>query len=147
MSYSCQYQNEIQSALWSRASVTMLTGIITENGKTKSLLICSDIKGKDKTTVFACIMYIYDYTIKPYLLLKETEVVFLSAEYIRNMVDIITPWEDIERVPGISRMHIIECSEGKVSIWENATFKDTMVAKSPYDKSIPTKFVKWCWVD
>ena len=65
------------------------------------------------------------------ILLKETEVVFLSAEYIRNMVDIIKPWEDIEKVPGISRMHIIECSEGKVSMWENAKFKDTTVAKSP----------------
>ena len=63
--YSCKYQNEVQSALCSRANVTLLTATITQNGQTKSFLICSDVKDKDKNTVFACILYIYDCIIKP----------------------------------------------------------------------------------
>ena len=74
MSYSCQYQSEIQSALWVRANVTMCTALITKSGKTKSLLACSDIKEKDKNTEFTCIMYIYSYILKPSL---------NTAEYIK----------------------------------------------------------------
>jgi len=52
MSYSCEYQNEVQSALWSRANVTLLTATITENGQTRSLLICSDVKRRTRTLSF-----------------------------------------------------------------------------------------------
>lgn len=53
MAYSCEYQNEIQSALWSRQSVQLFTAARFENGKcTKTYLICSDTKDKNKDTVF-----------------------------------------------------------------------------------------------
>ena len=48
-------------------------------------------------------------------------------------MDVIKPWQDVEKVPGIPRMHIIECHEGKVSIWDNAIFKEIKVAKSLED--------------
>ena len=43
------------------------------------------------------------------------------------------------KIPGISRMHIIDCSEGKVYRLENAKLETLTVAKSPEDKSSPTK--------
>ena len=237
MSYSCEYQNEVQSALWSRANVTLLTATITKNGQTRSLLICSDVKEKDKNTVFACILYIYDCIIKPSLndveedviwtdgpssefknkymvhllrilsekfnkkfswkyfatshgkgavdgiggnakslvrkkvmskandvivqsaedfanvcgkMMKETKVVFLSAESIKNMVDLIQPWGSVERVPGISKMHIVECSDGIVSMWKNVQYKETGIAESEeYDgrsQAVSATFEVGDWV-
>lgn len=56
MVYSCEYQNEIQSALWSHRSVQLFTAARFKDGKcTKTYLICSDTKDKNKDTVFVFI--------------------------------------------------------------------------------------------
>ncbi|GBM13664.1 hypothetical protein AVEN_148187-1 [Araneus ventricosus] len=57
MSYSCEWQNEIQSALWSRENVTLFTSALFENNqKTHCYLIVSDTKDKSKLSVSAFIL-------------------------------------------------------------------------------------------
>ena len=46
--YAMAYQNEIQSALWSRESFNLFTCAIFHQSITKTLLICTNFKGKDK---------------------------------------------------------------------------------------------------
>ena len=58
MAYSCEYQNEIQSALWSRASVNLFTVAIFNKGHCKSYLICTDSVDKGKNTVFTFLSYL-----------------------------------------------------------------------------------------
>ena len=54
MSYSCEYQNEIQSAIWSHESVMLFTAAMTYKAECKTFLILSDSrdKGKDTPAVF-----------------------------------------------------------------------------------------------
>lgn len=60
MAYSCEYQNKVQSALWSRASVQLFTAAGFFNGKCSSFIICSDAKDKGKDTVCALILTLYE---------------------------------------------------------------------------------------
>lgn len=60
MAYSCEYQNEIQSALWARDSVTLFTGAVFCAGTCKTFLICSDTKDKGKNTVYVFLMHLFD---------------------------------------------------------------------------------------
>lgn len=48
MAYQCEYQNEVQSALWSRQSVNLLIVAVFYEGETKSIVICSDTKKRTK---------------------------------------------------------------------------------------------------
>ncbi len=52
MNYSCECQTEIQSALWSRASVTLFTAAAITKDSGQSFLICSDTKDKDTIAAF-----------------------------------------------------------------------------------------------
>lgn len=63
-SFSCEYQNEIQSALWSRTSVLLFTAAVFYKGECKTYLICSDCQSKDKNTVFVFIDFLYDEIIR-----------------------------------------------------------------------------------
>lgn len=71
MNYSCEWQAEIQSALWSRQSVTLFTAAVFEKQKTKCYLIVSDTKDKSKQTVSAFITKLIEHiefeSIKPKL--------------------------------------------------------------------------------
>lgn len=60
MAYQCEYQNEVQSALWSRQSVNLLTVAVFYKGETKSIVICSDTKEKDKNAIFAFLLHVFD---------------------------------------------------------------------------------------
>jgi hypothetical protein len=60
MNYSCEYQSEIQSALWSRASVTLFTAAAITKDSCQSYLICSDTREKDKDTVAAFLFALYE---------------------------------------------------------------------------------------
>jgi hypothetical protein len=60
MAYSCEYQDVIQSALWSCASVTLFTAAVFYKETTKTYLICSNIKDKGKNTVYTCINCLYE---------------------------------------------------------------------------------------
>lgn len=52
MCYSCEYQNEIQSALWSRQSVNLLTvAVFVKGGGCKSYLVVTNSQDKGKDTV------------------------------------------------------------------------------------------------
>ena len=57
MSYSCEYQNEVQSALWSRESVMLFTAAIFQNGSCESHVIVSNSNDKGKDSVFAFVNY------------------------------------------------------------------------------------------
>lgn len=59
MNYSCSYQDEVQSALWSRKSITLFTAAVFANGKCDTYLICSDTSEKEKNTVKAFIEKMY----------------------------------------------------------------------------------------
>ena len=55
MAYSCEYQSEVQSALWSRQSVNLFTAALYhKNEKCRSYLVVTDSqdKGKDSAYVF-----------------------------------------------------------------------------------------------
>lgn len=67
MSFGCEYQNEIQSALWSRTSVLLFTAASFYKGKCQTYLICSDSSSKDKDTVLVFLNVLFD------LLNKENE--------------------------------------------------------------------------
>ena len=61
MSYSCEYQAEIQSALWSRASVTLFTAAVFHKDTTKTYLICSNTNDKGKDTVYTFVNRLYEH--------------------------------------------------------------------------------------
>lgn len=61
MNFSAEGQEEIQSALWSRASVVLFTVAIQCNQEVQLLLIVSDFKAKDKNAVFAYLDFIFTY--------------------------------------------------------------------------------------
>ena len=66
MNYACEYQNEVQSALWSRESVMLFTAAVILNGQVDTYIICSDSNDKGKHTVLAFIdsdLGYYIYTI------------------------------------------------------------------------------------
>ena len=65
MNFSCEYQNEVQSALWSRGSVTLFTAAAMHKGNCQTYLICSDTKDKEKNTVAAFVNYLYDKELAP----------------------------------------------------------------------------------
>ena len=60
MNYSCEYQVEVQSALWSRASVTLFTAAAITKDSCQCFLVCSDTKDKDKDTVAAFLFSLYE---------------------------------------------------------------------------------------
>ena len=52
MAYSCEYQDEVQSALWSRASINLFTAIFHHGTlQPQPYLIVTDSKSKDKDAV------------------------------------------------------------------------------------------------
>ena len=57
MNYSCEYQTEIQSALWSRASITLFTAAAITKDSCQSFLICSGTKDKDTVAAFLFALY------------------------------------------------------------------------------------------
>ena len=60
MAYQCQQQREIQSALWSRGSVNLFTCAVYFAKQTKTFLICSNYKGKDKFSNGVFLEHIYE---------------------------------------------------------------------------------------
>lgn len=60
MSYSCEYQNEIQSALWSRNTVLLFTAATFFRGECQTYLICSDTPEKGKNTIYAFVNALYE---------------------------------------------------------------------------------------
>jgi len=48
MNYSCEYQDELQSAFWSQASVTFFTAAIMHDETCQMFLVWSDTKVKPK---------------------------------------------------------------------------------------------------
>ena len=59
MAYQCEYQDEVQSAMWTRGSVNLFTCAVTHSGSTNTLLICTDYKSKDKFSNGTFIEYLY----------------------------------------------------------------------------------------
>ena len=57
MNYSCEYQVEVQSALWSRASVTLFTAAAINKNSCQCFLVCSDTKDKDTVAAFLFSLY------------------------------------------------------------------------------------------
>lgn len=60
MNYSCEYQNEIQSALWTRGSVCLFTAASIHNDECQTFAICSDTSTKDKNTIACFIKHLYE---------------------------------------------------------------------------------------
>ena len=60
MAYQCQQHSEIQSALWTRASVNIFTCAVYHNDQTKTFLICTNYKGKDKFSNGTFLEYFYE---------------------------------------------------------------------------------------
>ena len=60
MSYSCEYHNEVQGALWSRESVMLVTAVMTYKSQCQTYLIVSDSREKGKDTVAVFIDFLYE---------------------------------------------------------------------------------------
>ena len=60
MAYKCMYQDEVQSALWSRGDVNLLQLYPFPNHKVKTYLISADFKHKDKNSILVFVEYIYE---------------------------------------------------------------------------------------
>ena len=60
MSYSCEYQDEIQCALWSRKSVSLFTGALFHGDKCQTYVISSDCSDKGKDSVITYLFKLYD---------------------------------------------------------------------------------------
>ena len=60
MSYSCECQDEVQSALWSRESVMLFTAAMTYKSHCQIYLIVSDSRDKQKDTVTVFIDFLYE---------------------------------------------------------------------------------------
>lgn len=61
MNYAAEGQEEIQSALWSRASIVLFTAAVLLNTELKYILLTSDFKSKEKNSIFTYIQYIYTF--------------------------------------------------------------------------------------
>ena len=59
MAYQCEMQDEIMGALWSRGSVNLFTCAIYHNSETKTMLFCTNYKGKDKFSTGLFLKKIY----------------------------------------------------------------------------------------
>ena len=60
MAYQCKYQNEVQSALWTRGSVNLFTCALYHRSTTKTFVICTNYKGKDKFASGKFIDHLYE---------------------------------------------------------------------------------------
>lgn len=72
MNYTCEWQGEVQSALWSRKSVTLFTAAMFDAKNTKCFLIVSDTRDKTKNTVavfLTNLLYMIETKSKPKLII------------------------------------------------------------------------------
>lgn len=60
MSFACEYQNEVQNALWLRTSVLLFTAASFYKGNCQTYLICSDANSKDKDALFVFLNKLFD---------------------------------------------------------------------------------------
>ena len=62
LAYQCEYQNEM-SALWSRESINLFTCVVFHQSITKTLLNCTNYKGKDKFANETFLEHLYGHEI------------------------------------------------------------------------------------
>ena len=60
MSYSCEYQDQVQSATWSRESVIFFNAEMTYKSQSQIYLIVSDKRDKGKDTVVVFIDFLHE---------------------------------------------------------------------------------------
>ena len=60
MVYQCKYQNEVQSALWTRGSVNRFTCALYHHSATKTFVICTNYQGKDKFAIGKFLDHLYE---------------------------------------------------------------------------------------
>ena len=60
MAYQCEYQNEVQSTLWTRGSVNLFTCALYHRSTTKPLVIFTNYKGKDKFAIGKFLDHLYE---------------------------------------------------------------------------------------
>ena len=60
MTYQCQQQSKVQNALWTRGSMIIFTYAVYGNDQTKTFLICTNYKGKDKFSNITFLEYLYE---------------------------------------------------------------------------------------
>ena len=60
MAYQCQQQSKVQSALWTRGSINLFTCAMYHKDQTKTFLICTDYKGKDKFSNGTFLEHLYE---------------------------------------------------------------------------------------
>ena len=63
MAYTCEYQDEVQSALWGRGSVNLFTAAVTHNEATNTFLFCTNYKNKDKFSNGVFLEHLYKHEI------------------------------------------------------------------------------------
>lgn len=59
MNFVAEPQLEVQSALWSRSSITLFTAAVEMNNQDTSMLLVSDVKSKNKNAIFAFLETIF----------------------------------------------------------------------------------------
>ena len=61
MAYQCELQKETMGALWRRGSVNLFTCAIYHKSETKTMMFCTNYKGKDKFSTGLFLNMLYDY--------------------------------------------------------------------------------------
>ena len=60
MAYQGQQESEVQSALWTRGSINLFMCAVYHKDESKTFLICTDYKGKDKLSNGTFLEYLYE---------------------------------------------------------------------------------------
>ena len=55
-------------------------------------------------------------------LVPTTNVIYIDQDMISKEIEQNKPFQDVKKVPGIFKMHIIHCTGNNVMMWKNANF-------------------------
>ena len=78
MAYQCEYQNEVQSPLWTRGTVNLFTCALYHHSTTKTFVICTSYIGKKKFAIEKFLDHFYENEI-PKDESVEEEIVWLDG--------------------------------------------------------------------
>lgn len=107
MSFACEYQNEIQSALWARSSVLMLTAAVFFQNQCETYVICSDSRNKDKDTIFVFVKRLFE------ILFKKN-----NAAAIQNIIWSDGPSSEFKNKFMVKLLHHLSLKYNRKFIWK-----------------------------
>ena len=95
MAYQCENQKEVIGALWARGSVNLFICALYHQGSTKTMLYCTDYKGKDKWAIGTSIEDIYEHfpttdDIRVEVIWSGGPVSVFKSQFTRQLLEILS---------------------------------------------------------